>query len=100
MIRDGLLARGAVVCDECGGLVEAGELVLCSDGYQRIYGEFVLGPIDELHEDNHPLAHARCADPASASPAAGAAGGSPSESDEDPLAANVRRQAAWFFEND
>ena len=62
MIRDGLLDRRPIVCEVCGKSIEAGELVLCNDGYARIYGEFVLAATDDLHEDNHPQSHADCAE--------------------------------------
>jgi hypothetical protein len=61
MVRDGLLDRHPVVCETCGRPIEPGELALCNDGYARVYGEFVLGEPDDLHEDNYPQAHAACA---------------------------------------
>jgi hypothetical protein len=60
--RDGMLSREPLYCEECGGLLRAGTLVLCADGYARIYGEFVLSGDDPLHEENWPTAHARCVD--------------------------------------
>ena len=60
MVRDGLLDRHPIVCETCGKPIEPGELALCNDGYARVYGEFVLGEPDDLHEDNYPQAHAAC----------------------------------------
>jgi hypothetical protein len=41
--------------------MKAGALVLCGDGYARVYGEYVLSDEeDALHEDNWPSAHVRC----------------------------------------
>jgi hypothetical protein len=60
MLRDGMLARIDLLCDECGGLLRAGQVVLCDDGYARVYGEFVLSDDDDLHEGNWPVAHAKC----------------------------------------
>ena len=62
MLKDGMLAREELTCDECGGLLRAGQSVLCEDGYTRVYGEFVLSTDDDLHEGNWPVAHARCVD--------------------------------------
>jgi hypothetical protein len=61
MVRDGLIDRTPIFCDICGQAMEPGELVMCGDGYERVYGEFVLGEQDDLHEDNWPEAHAKCA---------------------------------------
>ena len=61
LVDNGLLDRRPVLCDVCGKPIEAGELATCNDGYDRIYGEFVLGEVDDLHEDNWPSAHAACA---------------------------------------
>jgi hypothetical protein len=62
MVRDGLLDRHPLMCEDCGRPLEPGDLVLCNDGYARVYGEFVLAPTDDLHEDNHPHTHAACAE--------------------------------------
>ncbi len=61
LLRDGMLARLPLVCEECGGILRPGTLVLCADGYARVYGEFILSEEDELHEENWPVAHAGCA---------------------------------------
>jgi hypothetical protein len=63
LLKDGMLAREELYCEECGGLLRLGTAVLCEDGYARVYGEFVLSGDDELHEGNWPIAHARCALP-------------------------------------
>jgi hypothetical protein len=60
LLRDGFLAREPILCDDCGSLLVAGALVLCADGYVRIYGEFLLSEDDGLHEENWPVAHASC----------------------------------------
>jgi hypothetical protein len=60
--RDGLIARFPLYCDECGGVLKVGALVLCADGYARVYGEFLLSDDDQLHEENWPAAHVRCVD--------------------------------------
>ena len=60
MLRDRLLSRKDICCEDCGGLIRAGDSVLCDDGYTRIYGEFVLSFDDDLHEGNWPVAHAEC----------------------------------------
>jgi hypothetical protein len=60
MLRDRLLSRKDLLCEECGGLIRAGDSVLCEDGYTRIYGEFVLSFDDDLHECNWPQAHGDC----------------------------------------
>lgn len=79
LAAEGLLDRGPLPCEVCGRPMEPGETVLCDDGYERIYGEFVLGPVDDLHEDNWPVAHARCAAEADAAFARGEV------ADEEPL---------------
>jgi hypothetical protein len=61
MVRDGLIDRWPAVCEECGRLIQPGASVLCDDGYERIYGEYVLSPASDLYEDNWPVAHAECA---------------------------------------
>ncbi len=63
MLRDRLLSRKDLCCDDCGSLMLAGDLVLCEDGYTRTYGEFVLSEDDDLHEGNWPLTHAECNKP-------------------------------------
>ncbi len=62
MLRDRMLSRDELYCEECGGVIRAGTPVLCADGYARVYGEFVLTDDDDLHEENTPTAHARCVD--------------------------------------
>jgi hypothetical protein len=62
LVRDGMLTRTPIVCEECGSLIRAGTPVLCADGYVRVYGEFVLSDDDGLHEENWPIAHAHCVD--------------------------------------
>jgi hypothetical protein len=47
-------------CEVCGAPIEPGQRVLCNDGYDRIFGEFVLVERDDLHEDNWPQAHSAC----------------------------------------
>lgn len=59
-VRAGTVAPEPLLCDECGRPMRPGERVLCGDGYARIYGEFVLDPRDDLHEDNWPVTHAAC----------------------------------------
>jgi hypothetical protein len=61
LVRDGLIDRFPIPCDVCGKPIEPGELAMCNDGYERVYGEFVLGEVDDLHEDNWPSSHAACA---------------------------------------
>jgi len=68
LLRDGMLHRGSLECEECGRLIRPGESVLCADGYARVYGEFV--PSDPLHEENWPVAHARCVEGLAAPPPA------------------------------
>jgi hypothetical protein len=60
LVRDGLIDQFPAYCDECGRRIEAGDRVLCNDGYERVYGEYVLSDQDELHEDNWPSAHVAC----------------------------------------
>lgn len=60
LIEGGMVHRAPLICDECGRPMLAGERVMCADGYERIYGEFVLS-VDGLPEDNWPTAHAACA---------------------------------------
>jgi hypothetical protein len=60
LLRGGLIDRSTLLCDECGRPIAPGALVLCDDGYERVYGEFVLSPRSDLYEDNWPLAHAEC----------------------------------------
>jgi hypothetical protein len=112
MIRDGLLAREVLLCVECGGVMEPDDVVLCADGYERVYGEFVLEATDELHESKEPIAHSVCA--RAAEDAAGAdrddeatapivtvredeKAAASTAAEEDRLLENVRRQAPWFF---
>jgi len=61
LLRSGLIDRRPIVCAVCGKVIQPGDQVMCNDGYERIYGEFVLGEVDEVHEDNWPEAHAVCA---------------------------------------
>jgi hypothetical protein len=61
LLRDGMIARFVVPCEECGRPIDPGELALCADGYERIYGEYVLSDVTELYEDNWPEWHAECA---------------------------------------
>jgi hypothetical protein len=61
MVKERMLAPVPLTCEECGGLIKAGTLVLCADGYTRVYGEFVLSDeTDVLHEENWPSAHVAC----------------------------------------
>jgi len=52
------------MCSVCLQAISPGEAVHCNDGYDRIYGEFVLASPDGLHEDNLPQCHKRCSCPA------------------------------------
>jgi hypothetical protein len=61
LIRDGCLTDRALACAVCGAPIAAGDLVHCNDGYDRVYGEFVLAAVDGMHEDNWPSAHQACA---------------------------------------
>jgi len=64
LVAGGMVHRRPLPCDVCGAPMQPGDMVMCGDGYQRIYGEFVLGEPpghDDLHEDNWPTAHAACA---------------------------------------
>jgi hypothetical protein len=61
LLRDGLIDRSPVVCAECGRPIAPGDRALCNDGYERIYGEYVLSELHDLYEDNWPLAHSECA---------------------------------------
>jgi hypothetical protein len=60
LAAEGLIIRQPLLCDECGAVMEPGEPVMCNDGYERVYGEYVLSEVDELHEDNWPATHAGC----------------------------------------
>ena len=60
MVRDRLLDRHPLLCDVCAKVIEPGELALSNDGYARVSGEFLLADTEDLHEDNHPMAHADC----------------------------------------
>jgi hypothetical protein len=60
MVEARMIAREALTCTECGGVMRVGALVLCGDGYTRVYGEYVLSEEDELHEENWPEAHVSC----------------------------------------
>jgi len=61
LVRDGMIDRRPVLCGECGAPIAPGELAWCADGYERIYGEYVLSDLNDLYEDNWPEAHAACA---------------------------------------
>ena len=61
MVRDGLLGRAPIPCAVCGRTIDPGQAALCNDGYERVYGEFVLSEQDDQHEDNWPESHAACA---------------------------------------
>jgi hypothetical protein len=63
---DGCLYPALLPCDVCREPIEPGDPVHCNDGYDRIYGEFVLGAVDDLHENNWPSAHQACAEGAAA----------------------------------
>ncbi len=63
-----MVAKRPLPCEVCGHVMQPGEMVMCDDGYQRRYGEFVLSDVDGTQEDNWPNAHADCA--AAAPPAA------------------------------
>ncbi|RMH44125.1 MAG: hypothetical protein D6689_03155 [Deltaproteobacteria bacterium] len=58
---DGCVADRPLACGICGRILAVGDEVHCNDGYDRVYGEFVLGAVDGLHEDNWPAAHRVCA---------------------------------------
>ncbi len=60
LIGDGCVSAEDVECDVCREPIEPGELAMCGDGYERVYGEFVLDARDDLHEDNWPASHAHC----------------------------------------
>jgi hypothetical protein len=63
MLASGMLGREPFFCSECGRPIEPGAMALCADGYQRVYGEFVLsnpGAEEAGYEDNWPEAHAAC----------------------------------------
>jgi len=63
LLVGGLVRREPFYCEECGRPIEPYALALCADGYQRIYGEFVLSDSDsdeEGHEYNWPETHAEC----------------------------------------
>lgn len=61
LIHDGCATERALACSICHEPIEPGAAVHCNDGYDRIYGEFVLVEVNEMYEDNWPLAHQRCA---------------------------------------
>ena len=64
LLESGLLRRQPFYCQECGRPIQPFETVLCADGYQRIYGEFVLSEVDEDgHDCNWPEEHAECLPP-------------------------------------
>lgn len=61
MLQAGLLRREPFYCSECGRPIEAGSNALCADGYQRVYGEYVLSDEDDdEHEYNWPETHVDC----------------------------------------
>ena len=63
MLAAGLLRREPFYCSECGRPIEPGANALCADGYQRVYGEYVLSATDddeEGHEYNWPETHVDC----------------------------------------
>lgn len=59
--RDGCLALEVVRCEVCHAAIEPGDRTMCSDGYERVYGEFVLDRRTDLYEHNWPATHAACA---------------------------------------
>ncbi len=61
LLRDGLIDRRPLLCAECGQPIAPGALALCGDGYERVYGEYVLSEVNDLYEDNWPDSHAECA---------------------------------------
>ncbi len=61
LIHDGCVTERALACSICREPIEPGTAVHCNDGYDRVYGEFVLVELKEMYEDNWPLAHQRCA---------------------------------------
>jgi len=77
LLEGGLLSRRPFYCRECGRPIDAMTLTLCADGYQRVYGEFVLSEADEDgHDCNWPKAHAACLPPGQGGYGEGAGGGS------------------------
>jgi hypothetical protein len=61
LLEAGLLRREPFYCCECGRPIDPGGLALCDDGYQRVYGEFVLSESDvDGHDCNWPTAHVEC----------------------------------------
>jgi hypothetical protein len=68
LILDGCLVGAPLLCAGCRLPIEPADPVHCNDGYDRIYGEFVLDELDDLHEDNWPATHRRCAERAHAAP--------------------------------
>jgi len=62
LIGDGCLSEHPLSCSICRAPIEPGVVVHCNDGYDRTYGEFVLGAVSDMYEDNWPSAHQRCAE--------------------------------------
>jgi len=62
LIGDGCLNEHPLSCSICRETIEPGSTVHCNDGYDRVYGEFVLVELNEMYEDNWPSAHQQCAD--------------------------------------